>query len=239
MRSTILLRLAAPLQSWGVESKFDRRTTEKMPSKSGVIGLAASALGRQRTDSLSDLASLRFGVRVDKRGVLLRDFQTAKSIKSAYVTNRYYLSDAVFLAGLEGDDVFLKEIENALSHPAYPLFLGRRSCPPSGRICLGVWTGITLEQSLEEYPLLCNETFDCNNAEKNNKQKLLHIIIENTDSDKGDYYLRDVPISFDQRYRRFGFRKVTEHTISLCDDSASDKKDITETNHDPMLELED
>ena len=128
MRSTILLRLAAPLQSWGVESKFDRRTTEKMPSKSGVIGLAASALGRQRTDSLSDLASLRFGVRVDKRGVLLRDFQTAKSIKSAYVTNRYYLSDAVFLAGLEGDDVFLKEIENALSHPAYPLFLGRRSC---------------------------------------------------------------------------------------------------------------
>ena len=35
----LLLRLAAPLQSWGVESKFDTRRTLGYPTKSGVIGL--------------------------------------------------------------------------------------------------------------------------------------------------------------------------------------------------------
>ena len=38
----LLLRLAAPLQSWGVESKFDTRRTLGYPTKSGVIGLVAS-----------------------------------------------------------------------------------------------------------------------------------------------------------------------------------------------------
>jgi CRISPR system Cascade subunit CasD len=43
----LLLRLAAPLQSWGVESKFDTRRTLGYPTKSGVIGLVASAMGRE------------------------------------------------------------------------------------------------------------------------------------------------------------------------------------------------
>jgi len=37
--STLLLRLAAPLQAWGINSKFDIRKTEREPSKSGVVGL--------------------------------------------------------------------------------------------------------------------------------------------------------------------------------------------------------
>ena len=37
--STLLLRLAGPLQSWGTDSKFEVRRTENEPSKSGVIGL--------------------------------------------------------------------------------------------------------------------------------------------------------------------------------------------------------
>ena len=51
----LLLRLAAPLQSWGVESKFDTRRTLGYPTKSGVIGLVASAMGRERTEPLDDL----------------------------------------------------------------------------------------------------------------------------------------------------------------------------------------
>lgn len=31
--STLLLRLAAPLQAWGMESKFDARQTWREPSK--------------------------------------------------------------------------------------------------------------------------------------------------------------------------------------------------------------
>ena len=43
--STLLLRLAAPLQAWGTESKFESRRTQREPSKSGVIGMLAAALG--------------------------------------------------------------------------------------------------------------------------------------------------------------------------------------------------
>ena len=39
--ATLLLRLAAPLQAWGSSSKFNIRTTEREPTKSGVIGMIA------------------------------------------------------------------------------------------------------------------------------------------------------------------------------------------------------
>jgi len=67
--STLLLRLAGPLQSWGVDAKFDRRGTERAPTKSGVIGLVAAALGRLRNESVEDIQALRFGVRVDREGL--------------------------------------------------------------------------------------------------------------------------------------------------------------------------
>ena len=102
--STLLLRLAGPMQSWGTDSKFDVRRTGREPSKSGVIGLVAAALGiaRQDRQALQTLNGLRFGVRVDREGALLRDFHTARPEKGTpYVTYRYYLSDAEFVAGLE------------------------------------------------------------------------------------------------------------------------------------------
>ena len=65
---TLLLRLAAPLQSWGEDSKFETRRTRREPTKSGVIGLLAAALGRRRDEPLDDLRGLRFAVRVDQEG---------------------------------------------------------------------------------------------------------------------------------------------------------------------------
>ena len=108
--STLLLRLAAPLQAWGINSKFDIRKTEREPSKSGVVGLLAAALGRRRDESLDDLAALKFGIRSDKEGELLKDFHMVlKDKKTSYVTTRYYLADAIFLVGLESqDENFLK-----------------------------------------------------------------------------------------------------------------------------------
>ena len=105
--STLLLRLAAPLQSWGIDSKFDIRRTGREPSKSGVIGLICAALGIKRDDDemVSQLATLRFGVRVDKEGHFVRDFHMVRSKKGeSYVTNRYYLADAEFLVGFESVD---------------------------------------------------------------------------------------------------------------------------------------
>ena len=49
--ATLLLRLAAPLQSWGSDSKFETRKTDREPTKSGVVGLLAAALGLRRDDT--------------------------------------------------------------------------------------------------------------------------------------------------------------------------------------------
>ncbi|WP_223273999.1 CRISPR-associated protein Cas5, partial [Nocardia cerradoensis] len=48
------MRLAAPLQSWGVASRFARRETQQYPSKSGILGLIAAARGHRRTDPIEE-----------------------------------------------------------------------------------------------------------------------------------------------------------------------------------------
>lgn len=139
--STLLLRLAGPMQSWGTTSRFDERDTQLEPSKSGVLGLICAALGRDRTEPVDDLAALHMGVRVEREGVSLRDYQTATGVLIAssgkpdlgrtVVSPRYYLADAMFLVGLEGDRGLLASIHQALASPVWPLALGRKSCVPS------------------------------------------------------------------------------------------------------------
>lgn len=69
--AVLLLRLAGPMQAWGVRSRFTVRSTELAPTKSGVIGMLAAAVGRRRTDPIEDLIKLRFGVRKDQPGPVL------------------------------------------------------------------------------------------------------------------------------------------------------------------------
>ena len=92
--SVLLLRFAAPLQAWGSSSKFDIRTTEREPTKSGVIGMIASALGIQRNaenadDELKKLNEMRFGVRVEKEGKLIKDFHMVRKIENRKMTASY------------------------------------------------------------------------------------------------------------------------------------------------------
>jgi CRISPR system Cascade subunit CasD len=164
---TLLLRLAGPMQSWGTISRFDHRDTGKEPSKSGVIGLLAAALGIDReewNDDLQALAALVMGVRHDRPGFLKRDYQTAQNIISAdqkkihetAVTKRDYLADAVFLVGLEGPDrALLERAHAALQNPVWPLALGRKSYVPSETVWLtdGV-VDDSLMSALSAYPWL-------------------------------------------------------------------------------------
>lgn len=153
---TLLLRLAGPMQSWGTTSRFDQRDTGKEPSKSGVVGLLAAALGIDRENwiDLEPLAHLSLGVRHDRPGVPKRDYQTAQNIISAdrskihetAVTTRDYIADAAFLVGLEGDDrSLLERIHAALRDPVWPLALGRKSYVPSESI----W----MENAVQDAPL--------------------------------------------------------------------------------------
>lgn len=213
--STLLLRLAGPMQSWGTDSKFDVRRTGREPSKSGVIGLVAAALGirRQDREGLNKLLSLRFGVRVDREGSMMRDFQTAKG-KSDYVTYRYYLADAVFVAGLESEDTeLLQQIGRAIEAPAFPLYLGRRSCPPVGRVFLGIY-----DKPLEE---TLRETAPSDST---------RLVLDAVEGEPGGL-VRDVPLSFDPAWREYTYRRVTEKFL---------RESVRfPTEHDPMAELED
>lgn len=99
---TLLLRLSGPLQSWGSDSLYDNRNTDYYPTKSGVIGLIAAALGLKREDSLEKLNTLKFGVRIDCQGEYMKDFQITDMGEklNKNLSSRAYLSDATFLAGL-------------------------------------------------------------------------------------------------------------------------------------------
>jgi CRISPR system Cascade subunit CasD len=170
---TLLMRLAGPMQSWGTTSRFDERDTQLEPSKSGVLGLLCAALGRDRAEPVDDLARLRMGVRVDREGVLMRDYQTATGVLIAsnarpdpgrtVVSPRFYLSDAAFLVGLEGDDEnLLRQLNAALRSPRWPLALGRKAFAPSWPVWLstdrvqdGPFGGLhpgPLEAALAEQP---------------------------------------------------------------------------------------
>ena len=235
--ATLLLRLAAPLQSWGADSKFEIRKTEREPTKSGVVGLLAAALGLRRDDTagLQPLCSLRFGVRVDREGSLLTDFHTAgnptpqqvraarrkgKAPDAPYVTRRNYLADAVFLVGLESEDeALLQKLAWALGHPAYPLFLGRRSCPPTLPLCLGIReTG--LEAALKEEPPLTS-------GRRKPDAGSGRMMLDAVPGEPGAVPRRDLPLSFSQTHRQFAYRAVKEKRAT----------GLLPTRHDPFSEL--
>ena len=165
--SALLLFLAGPMQSWGIQSRFTERDTGLEPSKSGVIGLLCAALGRRRAEPVDDLATLRMGVRVDQEGVMRRDYHTAgggglgiaradgSHSRDAVLSNRYYLADAQFLVGLEGsDDSLLAELHASLRSPVWQLSLGRKAFLPAVPPYLpnGLSNGLPLSETLTRYP---------------------------------------------------------------------------------------
>lgn len=226
--ATLLLRLAAPLQAWGADSKFETRKTAREPTKSGVIGLLAAALGlrRDETEPLTRLVQLRFGVRVEREGQLLVDYHTAnreedrKKGKAPYVTYRHYLEDAVFLVGLESEDTaLLQELAEALTHPVFPLYLGRRACPPTLPLCLGLREQ-GLVEALQAEPALCPSG-----------SKPTRIVADAAPQEPGAVPQRDVPLSYDPRHRQYGYRSARE--ISLRQPAGAPEP----TAHDPFCEL--
>lgn len=166
---TLLLRMIGPMQSWGTTSRFDQRDTGKEPSKSGVIGLLAAAMGIDRGNwvDLEPLARLVMGVRHDRSGIPKREYQTAGCArtdtiikaggtrsKDGKVSDRHYLADAAFLVGLEGEDrSLLDRVHAFLRNPVWPLALGRKSYVPSEDLWIG--DGVqedALRDALASYP---------------------------------------------------------------------------------------
>lgn len=212
---TLLLRLEGPIQSWGTQGRFSIRDTDTDPSKSGVIGLVAAALGMPREDetTLARLATLQMAVRVDREGTLLRDYHTVGGgffrgerhsvwgTKDPIITHRYYLSNASFLVALGGDDdELLQRIADALRDPAWPLFLGRKSCVPSVPPLIGV-RGLPPVEALRAEPL---------------PEGLVHPIrlLVECGPGEGAVQRNDVPLSFALYYRRHRGRLIRTEWVN-------------------------
>lgn len=167
------------MQSWGTRSRWDVRDTGLEPTKSGVIGLLGAAMGLERGNRrLEELDSqLIFGVRIDRPGIVATDYHTvtgyhrtaaggfkhsggtASTMKAAMghgpatiVSPRDYLHDAIFLIGLEGPKELNAELRIRLDDPVWPLFLGRKSCPPTRPVVDG---GTKRYENLEEALRVC------------------------------------------------------------------------------------
>jgi len=218
---TLLLRLVGPMQSWGTTSRFDQRDTGKEPSKSGVIGLLAAALGidREKWTDLKPLTELSMGVRHDRPGVPKRDYQTTgcaatdtiikadgTQAKDGVVSDRFYLADAAFLVGVESDDrALLAKCDAALRDPVWPLALGRKSYVPSEPIWLeNGFQDALLKTALARWPWI---------ASPRKWEEPPEMLLISFDSEDGSGVLKmDQPLSSFAE-RRFGARFVRSEWI--------------------------
>ena len=170
----LALLLDGPMQSWGHASRFERRTTALHPTRSGVLGIIAAAMGIDKhgpdeAARLGRLGDLRVTtVKLDKRDgrgkelpiQRLEDYHTVTGIRSAsgkvdkeatVQTYRHYLLDARFGVLIEGSSVLLEEIAAALRNPRWGVWLGRKCCLPASPVLVappgdhaGVWRQLLL-----------------------------------------------------------------------------------------------
>jgi CRISPR system Cascade subunit CasD len=167
MGDYLLMVLEAPLLACGGEVVDARGVITDFPGTSMLTGLLGNALGWRRTDhhSLASLqARLCYAARIDREGERFTDFQTAQLARddkgwttrgapegragshetygSPHLRYREYEADKRVVVALRldpaDDTPTLTDLAAALDTPARPLFIGRKPCLPSVRLCGGV-----------------------------------------------------------------------------------------------------
>lgn len=226
---TILLKLAGPLQSWGTNSHFETRHTDLYPSKSGILGIVAGSLGLKRDDNtnIKKLNELLFATRIDQEGMILRDFQISAKYKANgtfernYVSNRYYLSDAIFIVSLSHEDKeYIQKIYQALKKPYFQQFMGRRSLPVNYDFIISVEDEEPIKL-LKEIPWQANKYYQSRHS-----NELTIYADKKLIDNKTEILRKDNVLSFSQKNREFEYR--TEGLLKV----KVEKNDIRKTAHD-------
>ena len=235
--AVLVLRFSGPMQAWGDSSRFTRRLTRHEPTKSGVVGLLAAALGRSREESVDDLAQLELAVRVDQPGKIIRDFQTERleDGKALPLSHRFYLSDAKFLVALGGPLEFLLELKDALLAPRWPLFLGRRSCPPDAPVFVRL-----LEENVDVRDVLADEPWCVSERNRRRREgEELEMVCDARDGEACESQA-DYPLSFSLTGRRYSCRPVVRFRVPNPDGSLETGGHVGAAavpDHDPMAML--
>lgn len=153
MPEFVIFTLAAPMGAFGDLAGHERRSSGSWPARSAVLGLVGAAMGVRRNDRAAQqgLAGWRVAVSVLSRGMAFRDFHTVQTVPTArikrpatrrdaletldigdntLITWRDYRSDCTFGVALWGQEG-LSAVKEALDHPCFVPYLGRKSCPLS------------------------------------------------------------------------------------------------------------
>ena len=172
MANTLFIRLEGPMQSWGERSRWSVRDTAPEPTKSGIVGLLACALGLKDDGEIRELSrQITMGVRCDRPGRVIVDYHTVGGGYAApqllradgklkknsgrphvEVSERRYLCDASFLVALQAEPIVVERLARAVQRPHWPIFLGRKSCPPSHPLFEAVADHPNLEKALAGWP---------------------------------------------------------------------------------------
>lgn len=168
MREALYLRFAGPLQSWAGPriSGFVSRTNP-YPTRTGIEGLLAGALGLPRGEFPEWFSELEISVRADHSGTFCDDFQiilprdeslafqerlyriftgkglpknakhTPEAQNNPAIIRRTFLANAEFLVRIMADD-HVDELNAAICSPAFVSYLGRKAFAPEFPFYLGV-----------------------------------------------------------------------------------------------------
>lgn len=213
----LALFLDSPLQSWGYQSRFDRRTSLSYPTRSGVLGLICAALGVDRRDE-SGLERLQEGLSIVVyafgRPSMITDYHTVGGgydnktesqniVRKAdgkpgdtVVTYRDYLQDARFGVLVRGEDALLEEILTGLKDPKWGIWLGRKSCIPASVVPQGIFS--TDEEALRHLEDLA-------------RGKATRKVTEVERFDEGSDTLLDRPVDFFTR--EFKPRRINDEPL--------------------------
>ncbi|OUE43186.1 type I-E CRISPR-associated protein Cas5/CasD [Billgrantia desiderata SP1] len=163
----LMLRFDAPLMSFGGVLVDQHNRTERFPGRAMLTGLIANALGWNHGDAEAlNALQLRidYAARWDVPPTPLRDYHTVDlgqphlaqpgwttrgapehreggeaARKGTHQRYRHYWADGVMTLSLALREGIpnLDAVAAALQRPARPLFLGRKTCLPAGRLMIG------------------------------------------------------------------------------------------------------
>ncbi|MFB9869328.1 type I-E CRISPR-associated protein Cas5/CasD [Vreelandella sulfidaeris] len=188
MTDYLVFRLYAPLASWGEAAVGETRPTATYPGKGAVLGLLGAALGIRRDDDQGQTQlreSIAMGVKQYTPGLLMRDYHTvqvpATQAKVSYRTrkeelsaprdtlktilsSRDYRCDGLWTVAVwlnPAANMSLDTLAQALKTPHYPLYLGRKSCPPAAPLAPQQRQCSTLKEALDTpFTALVNSSQD-------------------------------------------------------------------------------
>lgn len=150
MPEFLVFTLSAAFAGFGDVAGHERRGSWTWPGRSAILGLMAAAQGIRREGDFAALDALRLAVAVFDTGAALRDYHTVQTVPTAAakrpqgrpealrkagkdanttITLRDYRTGVLYGVAVAGQG--LPALAEALEHPAFHLYLGRKACPPN------------------------------------------------------------------------------------------------------------